>query len=529
MAAKTRYRILYAAALILLLPALLIHLGLLTFIDDEGIRALVALEMKLSGNYIVPTLHGAFYYNKPPLFNWYLLLFFQLAGNFSEFTARSATVVSLLGYAATLYYFFRQEWGPRLGFLVAFLTITCGRILFWDSMLALIDITFSWVVFTSFMVIYRGVVQQRWGWLFAVSYALTAVGFLMKGLPAIVFQGVTLVVYLTLKGQFRRLFSLAHIGGGLLFLLIIGIYYGFYFQYNDLATVFQTLYAESSKRTVISNGVGKTVLHLFSFPLEMTYHFLPWSLLIVYVFIPRTWALLRQQPLLFFLGVTFLANVLIYWSSPGVHPRYLLMLAPLLFAIFLYLHQLYGEQRHGMFRVLEGLFMGICFLLAGLSFSPLFLEQTQGVSHLWWKTASVALPAVGLAVAYYYWAEQRLEILVVFLLVLRLGFDWFVLPDRNANDFGDVVRKTSSEVGVSLRDQPLVVYGDAEMQPANSFYLTRARGAIIPRDSTTHSASTLYIIDVANQPIAHDTVATFWVRHQRRLYHVGHPQEKPLK
>ena len=61
----------YIAAIFLLLPALLINLGILTFIDDEGIRSLVALEMKLSGNYITPTLNGEFYYNKPPLYNWF--------------------------------------------------------------------------------------------------------------------------------------------------------------------------------------------------------------------------------------------------------------------------------------------------------------------------------------------------------------------------------------------------------------------------------------------------------------------------
>ena len=39
---------------------------------DEAIRSLVALEMKLSGNLITPTLHGEYYYNKPPLYNWIL-------------------------------------------------------------------------------------------------------------------------------------------------------------------------------------------------------------------------------------------------------------------------------------------------------------------------------------------------------------------------------------------------------------------------------------------------------------------------
>ncbi|MBK6947213.1 MAG: glycosyltransferase family 39 protein [Haliscomenobacter sp.] len=104
----------------------------MTFIDDEAIRALVALEMDLSGNYITPTLHGAFYYNKPPLFNWILLLFFRLSGQFDELTARLPTVLALLGYGLTVFLGFRKQYSLRTGFLAAFTLITCGRILFWD-------------------------------------------------------------------------------------------------------------------------------------------------------------------------------------------------------------------------------------------------------------------------------------------------------------------------------------------------------------------------------------------------------------
>ena len=49
-------------AAILALPALLIHLPLNPFLEDEAIRATVALEMQYSGNYIVPTINGDFYY-----------------------------------------------------------------------------------------------------------------------------------------------------------------------------------------------------------------------------------------------------------------------------------------------------------------------------------------------------------------------------------------------------------------------------------------------------------------------------------
>ncbi|MEL7375863.1 MAG: glycosyl transferase, partial [Bacteroidota bacterium] len=63
---------------LLLLPALLWNLGIMVFIDDEAIRALVAQEMIWSGDYLVPTMHGDPYLNKPPLWNWILTLSFWL-------------------------------------------------------------------------------------------------------------------------------------------------------------------------------------------------------------------------------------------------------------------------------------------------------------------------------------------------------------------------------------------------------------------------------------------------------------------
>ena len=134
-----------------MLPALLINLGLMTNIDDESIRSLVAMEMLLSGNFVVPTLNGEVYLNKPPLFNWILLVWFKVFGNFEELTARFQTVLALLGYAATVVWSFKKPLGIHLALLSALCLITCGRVLFWDSLLSLIDITFSWVIFGLFM------------------------------------------------------------------------------------------------------------------------------------------------------------------------------------------------------------------------------------------------------------------------------------------------------------------------------------------------------------------------------------------
>lgn len=509
-------------AILLLFPALLINLGLLTFIDDEGIRSLVALEMKLSGNYIVPTLNGDLYYNKPPLYNWFLLLFFSVAGEFNEYTARIATIFCLLGYATTIFYYVRKHFGTKTAFLNAFIFITCGRILFWDSMLGLIDIGFSWVTFLSFMIIYHQFKKGNYWALFLLSYFLTAMGFLMKGLPAVVFQGFTLLAFFIYQKQFRKLFSIQHIVGGLLFVTVVAAYYLVYNEYNSLSNVFNTLFTESSKRTVVNFGIWRTILHLFIFPFEMVYHFLPWSLFIVYLIRRDIIKIIRQNDFITYNLIIFFANIIVYWTSVEVFPRYLLMHAPLLFSVFLYLHQKNEAENSFTFKILDRLFLFVLAAMAIASFAPLFLSQTQSANFLIIKTLSIGIALSIVTILYQLWKSERLLLLIIFLLVFRVEFNWFVLPDRNANDFGDVCRQSSIEVGKTFANQPLYLYKETQLQTTNAFYITNARQEIVRRQMNNFDPKAVYIIDPwLYGDVPYEKVGELKLRHGKLTFDVG--------
>jgi 4-amino-4-deoxy-L-arabinose transferase-like glycosyltransferase len=182
--------------LLLTVPALLINLGLEPLIDDEGIRGLVSLEMIIRHNFITPTMGGELYFNKPPLYNWILISFFKLFGSYSDFILRLPTVVFVYLYSATIFLIIRKQFGNRIGLLNALIFLTCGRILFYDSFKGLIDISFSWLTYLSFFSIYHFSKKEKYLSLFLFSYLLTALTFLMKGMPAVTFQGITLVVWL---------------------------------------------------------------------------------------------------------------------------------------------------------------------------------------------------------------------------------------------------------------------------------------------------------------------------------------------
>lgn len=500
-------------ALLLLVPALTINLGLLTFIDDEAIRALVALEMHLSGNFIIPTLLGEFYYNKPPLYNWILLGFFRLFGHFDEFTARIPTVLFTLAYAGAVWYWFRKHFGQRLAVLNALFLITCGRIFFYDSMLGLIDTFFSFIIFLFFMVVYHLHEQKRWLALFAWAYFLAAAAFLLKGLPALVFLVLTLPGWLIFQGDWRRLFSWQHLVGGAIFLLILGSYYLEYQEYNSLEPVLRTLFTESSKRTVVNYGIGSTLLHLFTFPFEMTYHFLPWSLLILFLFQKGIWKKILADPFLRFLLFAFAINIPVYWTSVEVYPRYLLMFPPLFFGITLFAWRETPDS-HPYHRAFMSLFWLLLPLVTLGILSVLFLDRTADTPGLWPK-ALILFSAFALILAgFVSWKGLRMELVILFLLVFRIGFDWFVLPDRNANDWGDEVRHSAIELGERMQDEQLYIFRDSEIHPASAFYITRSLGRIFYHQYSNFGPGPYYLIQPEKYPgLNYRKVGELKVRH----------------
>ncbi|MFW5820507.1 MAG: ArnT family glycosyltransferase [Bacteroidota bacterium] len=207
---KSRKSFLFFYLLILIIPALFINLGFMPLILDEATRANVALEMMYSGNYMVPTINGEFYYNKPPLFNWIQIIFMKLTGSTSELSLRLPVVLSLIFFSLTIYQTQKREGGRVVALFSALAFLTCGRILIYDSLRGLIDITFSWVIYLMFWTIYTYGKRKKFLALFIITYVLAALAFLMKGLPALVFLGITLLAYFTYTRQFIKLFSLAH-------------------------------------------------------------------------------------------------------------------------------------------------------------------------------------------------------------------------------------------------------------------------------------------------------------------------------
>lgn len=466
-------------ALLVLPPALLLHLGLLPLIADEPIRALVALELKLTGNPFVSTLQGEYYFNKPPLFNWLLLGFFRVLGGPQEWVIRLPTVLALLGMGASLYHFVGRRLGRAAGVAAALAFITSGRMLFYDSFLGLIDTLHALVTYLGFVAVFELGERRRWAALFAVSYVLTAVGFLLKGLPSFVFQGAALAVYFGMNGQWRRLVSGAHVLGLAVLAALVGGYFAVYSRFHPLGEYLATLINQSTQRTVAAQPWQQSLAHLVKFPLSFVGDFLPWTLLGLCLVRPGWRRTIWEQPFLRFNALLFAALLPVFWLSPATIPRYLFVLTPLGFTVAVYFYEHFGAERRAPQRLLDGLLLTALALVSLGVWAVPFLAPTAALPAVAAKTALVALALAGCTLAFWCLPAQRLAWLGLFLLCARVGFDWFVLPARLKTRDETGFRAAALRVAAIAGRAPVYKLADTHLDNDEAFYITRGTGHIV--------------------------------------------------
>lgn len=500
--------------LVLALLALFGRLGYMPIDNrsDEARRGLVALEMVLTGNYIVPTLNGVPYLNKPPLYNWLIAGSFRLFGQFNAWALRLPMALSLIGYAFTVFQVVWRQTGNRLlAIRVSLMLVLCARIWFYETLLGLIDLTFSWVIFSMLSCVFVFDRRRQYGWLYISVYGLGALAFLMKGLPAFVFIGLSLLVWFGSTRRWHLLWHPAHLAGLLVGGLLLGTYYFSYFGQSPvpIPTLLGRLVTESAKRTPIERGLAETVLHLLSFPGEFLLHFAPWTLLSALLWRRSVRRWLLREPYMRFCWLMFWGNIWVYWLSPQVYARYVLMLLPFLFVVLARAYTLPWQHTARIRGVVEQIWQ------VGILLSPvalvvaLFLPATRALPNVA-IFATVGIPLL-LLLAWYYWRVpvQRLAIVCLTIVVIRLFFNELVLPGRRVSR--ERYQQNNEAAARLTLGQPLwaeaTTFADEVATDINSFYFTATRRAILPKTAHIRPGA-LYIMDsVRAMPYRHRIVA----------------------
>jgi 4-amino-4-deoxy-L-arabinose transferase-like glycosyltransferase len=495
---KDRFYLYVLLATILCVPAFLINLGTNAYIGDEAIRSLVAFEMMKSGNYLVPTMNGDFYFAKPPLYNWILIIFYKMFGQFNEWITRLPTVLFSFGFAFLIWYFNRNKLqNKKFAIVLAFMFLTCGRILFYDSFLGLIDIFFSMVTYSMIMLSYSYAEKNQFSKMYYMLYIFAALGFMLKGLPSIHFLIFTIVTVHFIFDDKKHIYSKHHLIGILISGLVLSLYFYGYNQYMEAGKTITPLLDQATRRTIVKYEIWNVIKHIFTYPFENIFHFFPWSLLGLLVFQKDLYSKLKTNKYIFYVSIAFLSNFVIYWISPEVYPRYILMLIPLIFTVWIYLY----EYELGV----SNLAMQIIALLFKLitAITPIVMLWFINDPKLEYVSNAKLIIIVSVVllgiIAFIYFKDKpnRIIIIVNYLLIVRIFFDLIILPSRNITSAKEFTKLETTRIAKKYED--LKLYKSTSLYWQNTVYLSTYQDKIINRSDDLNDAKH-FIIDTMYSP-----------------------------
>lgn len=319
--------ILLALAVLSLLP----NLGVYEYKGEEPLRTIVAWEMYHSGDYLQPTFFGEDYFRKPPLFTWLTMSTASITG-WNELAARSLSILSYIITIFSVFFFANALLQNRQQALIASLAYaTTAQTLFVYGFIGEIDNTFTVFVFGTMAYSILAFHRQQYLllWLAGICSGLA---FMLKGLPAWLFLGATvlILIYFYRTWQFTAFLHSAIAGA-----LAIAIPLAWALSSADISEAANVLFSESANRS--DGSIQKTIKHLFTFPIKNFFKGLPGSLFFIIPII--IWVRLnsvkqlpsrfQQLPTLIKAMIVILCiNYIPYWIASGAKMRYVLPMVP---------------------------------------------------------------------------------------------------------------------------------------------------------------------------------------------------------
>jgi 4-amino-4-deoxy-L-arabinose transferase-like glycosyltransferase len=324
--------------LVLVVAAYFTRAGVLPIRGEEPTRAQIALEMVERGDWVVPRQQGEPFLIRPPLQNWLIAASCLAFGTWDVWAVRFPSLLATL-LTTLLIYGYGRTFLSRLGALAAGAAFATLVDMFQMGRQAETEALFILLVSASLLLWHWGLVR-RWpaALTFSVGYALMALAMLTKGIQAPVYFLGSVGLYLVLTGQWRRLFSGAHLLGVLVGAAILLAWTIPYAQITGWANVRLVWMGDPA---VAHNGgirnwhLGELATHLVTYPLEIIAGTLPWSLLLLlFFFRDFRRSIQAARPHVLFLGICLAVAFPTCWIPPGGLPRFFAPLYPCLSVLF---------------------------------------------------------------------------------------------------------------------------------------------------------------------------------------------------
>ena len=186
--------------------------------DADSTHAEAAREMLVSGDYVTLHVNGVRYLEKAPLLYWLVAFTYRIFG-VNEFATRVPTVVAMFLLVWLAASWGRQAFGSRAGVYAGlFVATTAGYYLFTRVLIP--EAVLSLLIAACFYFFLRALERPARPAFWYAGYVCLALAVLTKGLVALVFVGLTAVLFALLTGDWRR-WREFHLPTGLLLFFVI--------------------------------------------------------------------------------------------------------------------------------------------------------------------------------------------------------------------------------------------------------------------------------------------------------------------
>ncbi|MGZ8489200.1 MAG: ArnT family glycosyltransferase [Candidatus Binatia bacterium] len=275
------------------LPFILVILSSLLFFFALGSRdfwapvepryAEIVRVMFAKGEWIVPTVNGGIYTDKPILFFWLALIASKLCGGVSEWTVRFPAALGGVGFILSTYFFGRDFFTPRIGLIAAAILATTTRVI-WEARWAHVDMVFCCWFLLSVYFAARTFLGKDRGYGILYAYGFMGFAVLTKGLIGVVLPGLVFGLFLLVRRDWRMIAAAKLHLGIPIFLLVTMPWLYLVQQATDGRWLSEFIYIHHLQRYTAGAGHRQPVYYyLTTLPTD----FLPWTIFAIPALIAR--------------------------------------------------------------------------------------------------------------------------------------------------------------------------------------------------------------------------------------------------
>lgn len=378
----------------------------------------ISRVMFLKGEWIVPTINGDLYTDKPMVYFWLALIGAKIFGAVNEWTVRLPAAFGGVGFVLATYLIGRDFLNARTALIGATILATSMRVI-WEARWAHVDMVFC--AFFTFALYFgaRALLRKGKPGEILCAYVFMALATLTKGLIGFVLPGLLFTAFVLVRRDWRVIADAKMHVGVPLFLLIAAPW----FYAVDRAThgkwLADFIYIHHIQRYTAGAGHRQPIYYyLTTLPVD----FLPWTIFLIPALLAyRPYRSKCTDPAVQFFLLWFLTVFIFFTLSDTKRELYLLPLLPTLaLLVGKYFDDLSGNKlaQDSLYRWLTVSFFALV-AIAGFSLVPVawFIRRDAFVSIL---PASIVLVAGGIGAVLYIARRQPLKLVTSIVMMMAV-------------------------------------------------------------------------------------------------------------